>query len=185
MALKPCRECRMEVSTTATSCPQCGKKNPTRAKMGWGMGCLTLLLISAIGQALIESSNTDTSASSGGGTTTSGVASAPEAPRPDTKESILEAIELDFKWQLGGFDTNMMVDFTITNNSAHTIKDIEVRCRHFAKSGTEIDSNRRTIYELFPKGQKKRVPDFNMGFIHSQAASSSCAITDFVVVDGL
>jgi hypothetical protein len=30
MALKPCKECKKEVSTSATACPNCGVKNPTR-----------------------------------------------------------------------------------------------------------------------------------------------------------
>jgi RNA polymerase subunit RPABC4/transcription elongation factor Spt4 len=29
MALKPCRECKREVSTDAKACPHCGKANPT------------------------------------------------------------------------------------------------------------------------------------------------------------
>lgn len=29
MALKPCRECKREISTDARQCPQCGARNPT------------------------------------------------------------------------------------------------------------------------------------------------------------
>ncbi|MBX9612444.1 MAG: zinc ribbon domain-containing protein [Burkholderiales bacterium] len=32
MALKPCRECRQEVSTEAKTCPHCGTPNPTTPK---------------------------------------------------------------------------------------------------------------------------------------------------------
>jgi RNA polymerase subunit RPABC4/transcription elongation factor Spt4 len=35
--MKPCRECRREVSEQAFSCPQCGAPYPTREKWdGWG-----------------------------------------------------------------------------------------------------------------------------------------------------
>lgn len=30
MSMKPCRECKTEVSTDAAACPKCGKRNPTR-----------------------------------------------------------------------------------------------------------------------------------------------------------
>ena len=50
MALKPCRECGKEVSTTAKTCPHCGTLHPanTAAAVGSGlMGCgcaLTVLV---------------------------------------------------------------------------------------------------------------------------------------------
>lgn len=49
----------------------------------------------------------------------------------------------------------MDVDFIITNNSDYDIKDIDIRCDHFAKSGTRIDSNKRTIYDIFSVNSKK------------------------------
>src|SRR5215467_10592663 len=37
MPLKPCRECRREISDQAVACPQCGAPFPTRASWdGWG-----------------------------------------------------------------------------------------------------------------------------------------------------
>ena len=76
----------------------------------------------------------------------------------------------------------MIVDFTINNPTIYRVKDLEIECTHFAPSGTKIDSNTRTIYEIVePKG-KKVVKDMNMGFIHSQAATTSCHITDLNVM---
>jgi len=46
MALKPCRECGGQVSTTANTCPHCGVKNP--AKSSVSPGCLITLVIAAI-----------------------------------------------------------------------------------------------------------------------------------------
>lgn len=42
MALKPCKECKKEISTEAKTCPHCGKKNPTASGLviGTGGGCL-------------------------------------------------------------------------------------------------------------------------------------------------
>ncbi len=97
------------------------------------------------------------------------------------KDIALEFVRIDFKWAKEGFGTVMIADFTITNPTSYTVKDLEVTCTHYANSGTEIDSNSRTIYETVPAKGKKVVRNFSMGFIHSQAARSSCKITDLVV----
>ena len=71
---------------------------------------------------------------------------------------------------------------TVTQTVAEMLKPWQYAgCTHSAPSGTEIDSNTRTIYELVPAGSKKVVKDFNMGFIHSQAASTYCQIVDYAV----
>jgi len=76
------------------------------------------------------------------------------------------------------FDSILETDFTIKNNSANTVKDIEVSCRAYAKSGTFIDNNTRVIYEIFSPGQTKTIEKFNMGFLHNQADKVGCTVTD-------
>lgn len=39
MAMKPCRECSMEVSTEAAACPHCGAAAPTREKSAEWVPC--------------------------------------------------------------------------------------------------------------------------------------------------
>jgi hypothetical protein len=46
MALKPCRECKKEVSTEASSCPHCGKKAPTASPVAKVI--MGLLLVAAL-----------------------------------------------------------------------------------------------------------------------------------------
>ena len=75
----------------------------------------------------------------------------------------------------------MLADFVIRNNGPQSIKDVEIRCTHSANSGTAIDSNTRTIYEIVKPHAVKRVLKFSMGFISDQATSSSCVITDFTL----
>ena len=76
----------------------------------------------------------------------------------------------------------MEADFTITNSSPYEIKDIEIKCIHYAKSGTRLDSNTRTIYDVIKAGETKKFQNLNMGFIHSQAESSAAVIQDFIIV---
>src|SRR2546423_1848050 len=77
------------------------------------------------------------------------------------KEIALRSLKLDYKWTKGGFGGVMIADFTIDNPTEYAVKDIEITCTHFGKSGTQIDSNTRTIYEMFPAKGKKIIKDFN------------------------
>jgi len=104
------------------------------------------------------------------------------SPSESPKSAALRQVKIDFSWGTGGFGSVMEANFKITNPSEYAIKDLEVTCTHFASSGTKIDSNTRTIYEIVPARGTKKVNDFNMGFIHSQAKQSSCEVTDLLVV---
>jgi len=77
----------------------------------------------------------------------------------------------------------MEADFTVQNPTEYNIKDIEITCTHSAKSGTKIDSNTRTIYDIVPSKETKVFRKFNMGFIHSQVSTSSCRIVDLKIVE--
>jgi hypothetical protein len=67
---------------------------------------------------------------------------------------------------------------TLKNNNAFDVKDIEIRCDHSAESGTVIEHNTRLIYDIVKARASKTIRDFNMGFIHLQAAATKCAVTD-------
>ena len=59
-------------------------------------------------------------------------------------------------WKKGGFDNVMIATFTFQNTNAFDVKDVEVTCEHFANSGTFIDRNVRTIYEVIKAKSSKR-----------------------------
>jgi hypothetical protein len=88
-----------------------------------------------------------------------------------------------FAWHTGGFGSIMIADFAIKNATDLAVKDIEVVCVLSAPSGTSVDSSRRTIYQRIGPRQTKRVSDFNMGFVHSQANSSQCRIARVAIAD--
>jgi RNA polymerase subunit RPABC4/transcription elongation factor Spt4 len=164
LALRPCKECSKEISSDAKVCPHCGKKV---ASSGFGCGSVILVLI-IIGVVSSALHHTDTGVSN---------------PQPivDPKAVALSQVSLDYTWSKGGFGNVMEATFTVKNNSAYNIKDFEITCRHFAKSGTEIDSNKRTIFDVVKAHSTRKFPNFNMGFIHSQAEQSSCKITELSI----
>jgi hypothetical protein len=107
--------------------------------------------------------------------------SSAKTPEPvNAKQLLLERVKLEYTWTKGEFGTFMTANFTIKNPTGVAFKDVEITCKHRAPSGTEIDSNTRTIYEVVGANSTKKIRNFDMGFIHSQAATSSCGITDLV-----
>ena len=161
-----CTHCGKQVSKSARKCPSCGNSVKKFSVVHW------------IGIIL-------------GGFLLIGIVNSPnDAPRKEpiptssknTKSEIAGKLELDFSWRKEGFGSVMEADFKIINNSEEDIKDIEIQCNHYAKSGTKIDSNSRTIYEVIKANSKRSFKNFNMGFIHDQASSSSCHINDFSLI---
>jgi len=165
MALTKCKECGEEISKKAEKCPKCGAPQKKRTSIVTWL--VTILVVFwAVGYF---------SGNPGSGT------SSTTASAPSPKKIAMENVELDFSWGKEGFGNVMEANFTITNNSEYQIKDIEITCTHYAKSGTRIDSNERTIFDVVPAKSKKKLDKFNMGFIHSQAEKTGCVITDLKV----
>ena len=165
MAIQKCPECKKIVSSKARACPNCGA--PVTKKR---TGCvLTIFILIGIIVAFGVLSN---KLSYLGTTTTT-----PYTP----KEEALNLVKLDYSWSTSAGGSLMKADFTISNNSAYDIQDIEIECTHYAKSGTEIDSNTVTIYNIVDKRSSKSFNDFDMGFINSQAYETSCDITDISI----
>ena len=183
MASINCENCGKEISSEAAACPQCGHPNkvpPPPQAPRRGMGCGSLLAILG-GLALfgVVASMVATTPTPTGRPT----AEPARVQEPSEKEVALAAINLTkLKWTTGGFDNIMMLDAVVQNNGTRDVKDIAIECVHFSKSQTRIDSNRRTVYDVFPADKSTRVKDFNMGFIHNQAETTRCRAVDLVVL---
>lgn len=165
MAMIACKECGSQVSSKAENCPKCGVdiKNAS-IKMGCGfLSLIFLLLFFAFIFAVIDIGSET-------------------GPRPPSPEKIaLSSVKLEFRWNKK-FDNFMEVNFTVYNNGDRGIKDIEIECSHYSKSNTRIDSNTRTIFEIVKAKSQKEFFNFDMGFIHSQAHTTSCVIVDLEVI---
>ena len=162
MAIKPCKECGNQISDKAESCPSCGAKQPKK------MGIFAWIAIIFVGLLVIGAI-----ADGGDGSSVS---------EPSPKELALQNLGFDFEWGKAGFDSVMEINMTIKNNGTKDIKDLTVECVHSSNSGTVVDRNKREVYEVIKAGETKKINNFNMGFIHSQATSSSCSVVDLVVM---
>lgn len=106
---------------------------------------------------------------------------APPPAQKSAKEIIADNLTLDTVWYRGGFDSLLFADFTITNKSSSDVKDLEIVCTSSAPSGTSVDKNDRVIYDIVHAKSTKVIKKFSMGFLHSQATRTGCAIRDFQV----
>lgn len=162
MALIKCKACNSEMSKQASACPKCGHPNKEANYLSGGQVLLGFGI--AIAAIWWLASGNSSSVST-----------------PDPKRTALASMELvDVAWKKDGFGSVMVMSATIKNRGAASVKDVEIDCTHSSNSGTKIDSNSEIIYEIVPAGQSIQIKDFSMGFIHSQASSTSCRITDLV-----
>ncbi|MCK1346034.1 hypothetical protein [Bradyrhizobium sp. CW11] len=109
------------------------------------------------------------------------IASQSPAPAaPPTYKEVLAKLKVDsLTWEKEGFGSIMKASFVIRNYSTVDVKDIVVTCKHSSNSGTYIDSNTRPVYERVAHNSYQAVIDFNMGFIHSAVARSTCAVDSY------
>jgi hypothetical protein len=81
-----------------------------------------------------------------------------------------------FSWTRGGFGVVGSATVTIDNGNDFPVKDIDARCDFSGKSGTELSTSRRTIFDTIPAKAKRTFKDVNMGFIHSRSAKANCRV---------
>jgi hypothetical protein len=70
----------------------------------------------------------------------------------------------------------MQADLTIQSELPFALKEVEVACAQFARTGVEIDSSRRTIVELVPAHGRLQIEALEIGEIHPDAGSSGCRV---------
>lgn len=156
-----CKSCKETVLKSAEKCPKCGakQKKDVPVMKYIGIAFLAWIIIAMINRP----ANVST-------------------PKNDTKDDVRKNLAFDFSWGTDGLGMLMKANFTIRNNSDHAIKDIQIKCEHYANSGTKIDKNTQVVYEVVEAHSKRSFRDFDMGFIRDQVRSSSCAIDDFNIV---
>jgi hypothetical protein len=161
-----CTSCGKDVPKSSIKCLACGKFIKKLSAIQW-IGIILLCLIAV------------------------GIINSPENPQvkeeilnPNlAKQGVMNDVALEYTWTTEGFGTVMKANLQIKNNSTSDIKDIQIQCDHFAKSGTKIDSNNRTIYEIINAKSSKRFFKYNMGFIRDQVHSTYCYIKNISLAD--
>lgn len=86
------------------------------------------------------------------------------------------------QWEKVGFDNVAQISAFIVNASDHDVKDVQITCDYYSNSGTKIDKNEKTIFEVVPARQFLVIDKFNIGLINSQATKSKCFVSNLVVL---
>ncbi|WP_437881025.1 hypothetical protein [Pseudomonas sp. LRF_L74] len=167
---RPCWNCKGQIGDRQSVCHHCNSKNtvPTSTVTVVVLVLVIFFVVMALIGGVISGSQDSTTATT--------KAPAKLSPRQQAFEDTLIT---EFDWDTGyGV---MTANFVIVNNGKIPVKDIEITCRHTAASGTEIDKNVRTIYDIVPAGKSRTFKNFNMGFINSQVESTRCGITNLKI----
>jgi hypothetical protein len=103
-----------------------------------------------------------------------------EAIARDLHREIASKLSISrFTLKKGGYGSLFLIDLHIKNSSVYDVRDLKITCQSFGPSGTAIAVNKKTIFQSFPVGKTKHVYDFDMGYLHPQAARAFCEISDF------
>ncbi|MAM89528.1 MAG: hypothetical protein CME36_19695 [unclassified Hahellaceae] len=70
------------------------------------------------------------------------------------------------------------VDFAFSNNSDFTIDEIEVRCTHFAKNGTKLESRTGTVSVGVDAMDVTIMLRFDMGIMPLHTDKTNCIVSD-------
>lgn len=97
-------------------------------------------------------------------------------PRPEHPERFVRIAA--FTWSKAVPAIAIQADLTIESALPFALKEIEVACAQFARSGVVIDSRRRTITEVVPAHGRLQVDALDIGPIHPEAGSSGCRIVN-------
>jgi predicted RNA-binding Zn-ribbon protein involved in translation (DUF1610 family) len=184
--LLKCPACKKRISSSAHSCPHCGeplsdewgeKGRRSQERRQAGCGFLLLLFIGFVAFVIYQSPDKTDAPKQMDAREQSNTLKRDETDNPERYLKIES-----FSWSKGGFDTVMIANFSIRNTLPWAVKDLKIRCRHSAPSGTVVDENTRVIYEIFGANQTRELANISMGFIHNQVSTSSCTIIGAVSI---
>ncbi len=98
--------------------------------------------------------------------------------------SVLNSVSIrNLSWQkspeslLESREEVLIISFTVKNESQYRIKDFGIRLIVSARSGTELQTKHKTIYDFVEPESKKVFRNINVGSVHDQAGKVECEIT--------
>jgi hypothetical protein len=92
------------------------------------------------------------------------------------KDAELKEKAFTYRWHKGGFDTVLLVDFTITNPTIYPWRDLHVQCDLIAETGRVIGTKAEVLYVIVPPQGQKTLERFNLGFVSQQVYGTVCRL---------
>jgi hypothetical protein len=130
MALKPCRECKKEVSTQAKTCPNCGVKNPSGTLSAGTGGCLAVVVLLGILVVFVNAPGNRPSPQA-----------TPELPAeipiPEPEARVNLSLSVDSCTSRGNY---LWTEGSVTNDSEVTVRFVTVRLTWEDSDGDVVDT---------------------------------------------
>jgi hypothetical protein len=94
----------------------------------------------------------------------------PDAPAPLDKVTISSQ-----SWRRGGLGSNALVTFTLRNNNAYAVKDIEIDCAFARRDGRHLTDRSRVIPDTVKMKSRKTFVRMHIGFVNVNARRAKCS----------
>lgn len=79
-------------------------------------------------------------------------------------------------WRRGGLGSKALVTFTLRNDNAYAVKDIEIACSFTRQDGTHLTDRKRVIPEaVVNRKSRKTFSQLHIGFVNIYANKAKCA----------
>ena len=93
----------------------------------------------------------------------------PDAPAPLDKLTIASQ-----SWRRGGLGSNALLTFTLRNNNAYAVKDIEIACAFTRQDGSHLTDRSRVIPDTVSMKSRKTFVRLHIGFVNVNASRAKC-----------
>jgi hypothetical protein len=104
----------------------------------------------------------------------------PTAQQPVTTSEPPPAAKLRISgqsWQRAGLGSNAQATFTLRNDNAYAVKDIEIACAFARRDGSHLTDRKRIIPVTVESKARKRFARLHVGFVNVHANRISCSVT--------
>ena len=79
-------------------------------------------------------------------------------------------------WQRAGLGSNAQATFTLRNDNAYAVKDIEIACAFARRDGSHLTDRKRIIPVTVDSKTRKRFARLHVGFVNVHANRINCSV---------
>jgi hypothetical protein len=79
-------------------------------------------------------------------------------------------------WRRGGLGSKALITFTLRNDNAYAVGDIELLCSFSRADGSQVTERRQTIHDTVKMKSRKTFARMHIGFINISANRAKCSL---------
>jgi type IV pilus biogenesis protein CpaD/CtpE len=79
-------------------------------------------------------------------------------------------------WHRAGLGSNAQATFTLRNDNAYAVKDIEIACAFARRDGSHLTDRKRIIPVTVDPKTRKRFARLHVGFVNIHANRINCSV---------